>query len=294
MTFFRFFFSRIFIANIILALILGLVLLVGTFWTINVYTKHGDNISVPDFTGLSLKQVEELTAERGLRYKVIDSVYNNYRRRGSILEQSPKPGSNVKEDRIVYLTINAFLPEMVNMPRIVEITLIQAVTDLEAYGLRVGNLHYVKHKYKNWVLKQMYAAREIEPGTRLTKGSKIDLVLGSGYEKPITVIPILLKLTEREAKRRTVEAHLNLKGLYYDQSVKNYEDSLNAQVWKQEPFYEKNLKVELGSEVSIWLSCNMVKVEEAYHNYKLNIIKKEEDKFKNTNENEQHEEEQAD
>ncbi len=72
-----------------------------------------------------------------MRYQVIDSVYTSLVPRGCVAEQNPKPGFKVKKWRNIALTINAFSPEMVAMPNLVDLPLRQAIALIEE--LRTGN-----------------------------------------------------------------------------------------------------------------------------------------------------------
>ncbi len=50
------------------------VLLFIIFKWLNVYTRHGDTISVPDLKGLELVEAVDVLEEQGFRY-VVDSIY---------------------------------------------------------------------------------------------------------------------------------------------------------------------------------------------------------------------------
>ena len=75
--FFKFFFSKLFWINFILALI---VLYAGFYFTMNnldTYTNHGVKIEVPTLLGTHINDVEDSLTELNLRYEIRDSVFSD-------------------------------------------------------------------------------------------------------------------------------------------------------------------------------------------------------------------------
>ncbi|WP_369385254.1 PASTA domain-containing protein [Jejuia pallidilutea] len=68
----------------------------------------------------------------------------------------------------------------VEVPDLRERTFRQAEPNLEALGFKVGNITYVDNLGKDIVLQLKYKGKTINPGEKLPKTSKIDLVLGNG------------------------------------------------------------------------------------------------------------------
>ncbi len=87
-----------------------------------------------------------------------------------MIQQNPHPGAHVKENRTIFFTINARMPEKVMMPDLRGATLRLASSRLSAFGLRQGRLEYRNDMAVNSVLSQRYLGREIAPGTRVPKG----------------------------------------------------------------------------------------------------------------------------
>ena len=178
--FLSFFKSRLFIKHSILLLILVVAVVSATFLWINIYTLHGKQLPVPDFKGKNLEEVTQIIESNELRYEILDSVFTDDVPKGAVYEQNPPAGFNVKRNRRIFFTFNAYGIEKVNMPRLIEGSIVQAKADLKAYGLKIGKLIYVNNWARNLVLKQKYKGLEIKEGTLIKKGSVIDLVLGKG------------------------------------------------------------------------------------------------------------------
>ncbi len=259
MTLLQFLASKTFWKHLGLAVVITGFIILLTFLSLRVYTHHGQAISVPDFRGLEIEEARELADDYDLRLEIIDSVFYNTRPKGSVIDQSPSVNFKVKKDRRIFITTNAFAPEKVKMPNVVGVSHRQAKAMLQNRGLEIGKLIHVPDIAINNVLKQQFEGKQIEPGTSIPKGSKIDLVLGKGLSDQRIALPNLEEYTLAEARDRLLRAALNLGATIYDESIENFQDSLNAKVWRQYPTYRKNRSIRLGSSVDIWLSVDSAK-----------------------------------
>src|SRR5882672_5848295 len=69
-------------------------------------TNHGDSITVPDLAGMKFEDLEEFLKKYDLRFEVEDSVYHEEYPPLTVLRQFPKAGATVKQNRIIYVSIN--------------------------------------------------------------------------------------------------------------------------------------------------------------------------------------------
>ena len=46
-----------------------------SFFFLNVYTKHGDEVVVPDFEGIYIKDLDKFIEDHNVRYEIVDSIY---------------------------------------------------------------------------------------------------------------------------------------------------------------------------------------------------------------------------
>lgn len=232
-----------------------------TFYLINIYTKYGETITVPELYGIKTAEIENFLAERNLHYKIIDSIYDNKRERGVVLEQDPLPDSQVKEGRTIYVTVNAYNPISIPMPTLVDLSQRQALAVLESYGLKLGSLSYIPDACRNCVIKQLYKGKNIQAGSPIEKGSRIDLVLGRGESDEKVLVPNILGLTMEQAIKLLQEAFLNIGAEIYDQTIQTSADSVRARIYKQSPIRMEGYPVSLGSPVDVWLTLdtNLIK-----------------------------------
>jgi len=256
MDFLKFLLTRKFLRHLLLAILIGIILVLGTLVWLKIYTHHGQAISVPDMTGLTEEEVQDVTASRDLRYEIVDSVYSSEMPRGTVLKQNPAPSSKVKRNRRIFLTMNAVHPEMVSMPRLVGLSIRQARLALQNAGLELGEIEYRPDYAINNVLQQMHNDTVINEGTEISKGAVIDLALGMGPSNETTRVPDLVGLDLPAAREIIADYYLNIGAITYDESVIDEEDSVSAFIWRQYPEYEEFRRLNMGMEVDIWLSVD--------------------------------------
>ncbi len=256
----NFILSKVFLKNLGFAavIVVGAVMLL-LIW-LNFYTRHGQARPVPDFYGLTMEQTAKLAKKSRLRYQVIDSIYTTVVPRGCIAEQNPKPGFKVKKWRSILFTINAFHPEMVAMPNLINLPKRQALLVMESSGLEVGQLKYRPDLSIDVVIDQLYNGKNIPEGDSLQKGSVVDLVLGKGFSNQHTSVPDLLGMKLEPAKNKILSSSLNLAAFEYDKTIVGGEDSLNAFVYKQIPEFKNDATVQLGKEIYLWLTVDSAKM----------------------------------
>lgn len=178
MTFIQFVFSKAFLKQLLLAIVVLLVLIFLIFWWLRVSTNHNERIEVPNLAKMSLDKVEQKLEEMDLRYEILDSAnYNPDFPKYSVIDQIPKPGKFVKEDRKLYLTLNPSGYRKIEVPNVVGRTRRQAEPTLLAMGFKIGKISYRPHISDN-VLELRYKGEKLEPGTPLQKTSVIDLIVG--------------------------------------------------------------------------------------------------------------------
>jgi beta-lactam-binding protein with PASTA domain len=182
----KFLFSRRFLKNLLLAAVITFFVVLLIFLFLRIYTRHGQALAVPDLWGLTLEETDRIIQERKLNYKVVDSIYNSSVERGCVVEQNPPPEFRVKKYRTIFITINAFNPEMISMPDLVGVTLRQAKAIAENAGLKIGKLTYVPDIAVNNVLQQKFNGILIASGDSIVKGATIDLTLGRGLSNDKT------------------------------------------------------------------------------------------------------------
>lgn len=178
MTFFRFIFTKTFLKQLLLAI--GVLIALGflILWWLRITTNHNEKIEVPDLSTMTLDIVEKKLDEMDLRYVILDSAhYNPDYPQFSVIDQIPKPGKFVKENRKLYLTLNPSGYRKIEVPDVLGKTRRQVEPTLLAMGFKIGKISYRPHISDN-VLEMRYNGEKLEPGTSIQKTSVIDLIVG--------------------------------------------------------------------------------------------------------------------
>ena len=181
--------SRVFFGQFLAALAIIAVLGYLFMHWLTFTTDHGHEIAVPNLSKLTEEQVEDKLDELDLDYVLLDSVdFRGDYPAFTVVEQDPLPGTKVKVGRKVYIKINASGYSSVKLPDLIDKTYREAVPTLKAIGLEEGTITYEPSLGKDMVLAMRYKGRNLKPGERVMKSSKIDLVLGDGkmsYEEEV-------------------------------------------------------------------------------------------------------------
>ncbi len=181
MGFFKFLFSKAFLMQLLLAVLVLVILGFGVVFWLNSSTNHDQRIAVPDLSKMTLGLVEQELNNADLRYVVIDSSnFNPDYPKYSVIEQNPAPGKFVKEDRKIYLVLNPSGYREITLPQLVGRTQRQVEPTLLALGFKIGKIDLRDHISEDEVLELRHNGQTLKEGDALRKMSVIDLVVGNG------------------------------------------------------------------------------------------------------------------
>lgn len=235
-----------------IAIPLGVLLLSGVIY-FYIYlpsaTNHGESITVPDLTGIPVEELEEFLTRHELRYAVNDSSYSADHPPLAVLRQFPHAGSLVKQNRVVYVSLNRVLPPTLPLPELVERSLVNAEVVLKSLELKRGRIYYKPNPFRNLVMEMRMDGQEVKPGTRITKGSVIDLVVGDGNGPADFTIGNLIGDPLETAKFKLMGWNLYLGSVQIPADVDT--TGIEIFVFKQYPAAGDSVRV--GDPVDIWI-----------------------------------------
>lgn len=235
-----------------IAIPLGVLLLSGVIY-FYIYlpsaTNHGESITVPDLTGIPVEELEEFLTRHELRYAVNDSSYSADHPPLAVLRQFPHAGSLVKQNRVVYVSLNRVLPPTLPLPELVERSLVNAEVVLKSLELKRGRIYYKPNPFRNLVMEMRMDGQEVKPGTRITKGSVIDLVVGDGNGPADFTIGNLIGDPLETAKFKLMGWNLYLGSVQIPADVDT--TGIEIFVFKQYPAVGDSVRV--GDPVDIWI-----------------------------------------
>ena len=170
--------------HILILLLVAVLLVGGTFWWLDHYTRHGESVEVPDVVDLFYDDVDILLAEHEMYATIVDSMYIDDRPRGVVLDQVPRAGSSVKRGRTIYLTVNAFSPRRIPIPKLDDLSYRQAQEVLKSLGFPKPYIVYEDSEYKDLVLRVLADGEPIDAEERYAEDTRLTLVVGNGRFLP--------------------------------------------------------------------------------------------------------------
>ncbi|MDE5852009.1 MAG: PASTA domain-containing protein [Alistipes sp.] len=247
--------------NLLLIVASIFALAVAAHFVMQLGTRHGARCKVPDFTGVRLDEALRIAHRSGLQISVNDSLFVPAYEGGIVLDQLPQKGVEVKPDRTIYVTINAFREKLVPVPYVAGLSLRQAKNMLEIAGLEIAELIYRPDIATNYVLEEFCGREQVTETARLEAefGSGITLYVGVEASNNRTTVPVLVGYTLKQAKSRLWELGLNVGRVVYDEGI-NLLNQKDACVYGQTPAFDRH--VQLGERVDLRLTLDRRKVEE--------------------------------
>lgn len=217
-------------------------------------TNHGETLTVPNLEGLNIEEVAKKLETNSLEYIVIDSTTYNPRFEPSVvMNQVPEMNAKVKENRKIYLTVNAKEIPNVPLPDLSNKSLRNALITLESHGFKKDSVVYKPYN-SPVVIGHTYKGKNIEIGDSLPRGSAIGLIIGLTEGNSEITVPDLIGKDYKGLKKYLDSYGLILSARW----VKDEEMPENA-VFKQSPMpsdsTDTKLKtVKAGSIIDVWIA----------------------------------------
>lgn len=181
--FFKKIFSKLLVANCLGAIVLTFLLVILSLFFLDFYTRHNQNIVVPNLVGLNINEAEDKLNELGLRLEVADTGYVQKYAPMTILEQAIHPDKEVKEGRIIHVTINADGPRKIAIPDVADnCSRREAEDKFQILGFKLGPTEYVTGE-SDWVVGVKVDGKNVNAGTKVSINQTITLVVGKGTEE---------------------------------------------------------------------------------------------------------------
>lgn len=143
-------------------------------------SKGGEEIEMPDLTGLSKSDAEAQLKKMGLK---LGSVYEKYSNEeaGTVIKQDPKAGTKISRGQTVDITVSkGKQSHKVSVPDVTGVSLDAAKAALQSRGLRVGSVSKQESRQAaGTVISQSPASGEVE------EGSSISLVIAEPVKQQV-------------------------------------------------------------------------------------------------------------
>ena len=226
---------------------------------LKLYTHHGERYLVGDYTGMELIDAARMASAKTFEIVLIDSIFRLDMAPGIVLNQNPSPGTGVKRNRKIYLTVTASKPPMVNLPSLA------GNYNFEAYErklARIGVQAKILTKEYNETLEENTIIGVYYKDEKITEAD-----LGTGYAVPQGAA-ISFVITERFTGKvpipnlicrtfATASFLLSSNKLILGDTLGDYEFLEGAYVWRQEPAYLPNRQIPIGTKVDLFLQTEL-------------------------------------
>jgi beta-lactam-binding protein with PASTA domain len=232
---------------VILAILTGLLIYFFEGYLPNT-TNQGVTVTVPKLEGRSYSDLENYLDQYHLRYEVNDSTFDSDFPPLTVMKQFPRAGALVKENRKIFISLNAKNPPKVKMPRLLDSSVKNAALVLKSFGLELGEITYKPDIAANAVLEQRYKGKVIAEGTEIAKGSKIDLVVGDGRGDADFEVPNVMGMDLESAQFAIVGGGFKMGEISYDVST----DKTPNTVLRQVP--PAGVKATIGEKIDVWVA----------------------------------------
>lgn len=136
-------------------------------------SKGAELKTVPEIIGMSLSKAENLLKDEGYAIGKITKKFDSSKTVGIVLEQFPKAMDKAPKGSKINLVVNEGEK---TVPNVVGQKLATAKQLLEKEGLVVGSTSYTK----NQADKDTVLSTDPGPGSHLSEGAKVNLILSSG------------------------------------------------------------------------------------------------------------------
>lgn len=166
--------------NLLAMAVVVVLLLVGVKDALDVYTHHGESLTVPSVKHKKYKDAERILDDLGLVVVVSDTGYVKTLPPDVILEQSIEAGEKVKSGRIIYLTVNALKTPTITLPDIIDnSSLREAMAKLTAMGFKLAMPQFVPGE-KDWVYGVLVGGKSVVTGSKISVEDSLVIQVGNG------------------------------------------------------------------------------------------------------------------
>lgn len=194
--------SIIFLIILIVFLILDKVILP--------FYVSSEEISIPLVVGKTESEAINILETKGFDVVIADTTYGKDIPTGKIFMQRPEAGKIVKSGRTIYLFVSGG-EKTVIVPALKGKSVVDSKFALERLGLKLGNIEYMQSNYpKDMVFDQQYVE-----GTKLKRGSSVNIFVSSGSLSGRITVPDLVGKSLTEARQILSDSTLQVGKINY-------------------------------------------------------------------------------
>lgn len=208
------------------------------------YTRHGQSIEVPDIVEMTYEGARTLLKQNHLKIVEKAKKFDTRYRSGIVISQNPKPYSQVKKGRRIYVLVSKGEPT-VEMPRLIGNSEKNAIFEINRLRLEV---RHIKYEHSTHFPDGVVSGQSIPIGAEVKLGEPVDLIVSLGQFPDRFIVPNLIGRSLKDATKVILQAGLTLGNVSYQ--VEN--DLLPETVIDQS--LEANTEVSQGDTLNLLVS----------------------------------------
>ena len=172
----------------------------------------GDEITVPDVSGMSEDAAQKALEDEGLKVGDSEFVYDDNVAEGDVIGTTPSANSKVTKDTEIIMKVSKGA-EKKTVPNIKGMSESAARSALADAGLSVGTVTY---DYNDSVAKGNVVSQSLDSGKKVSKGTTVDFAVSNGKkpEEKISV-PGVTGVSESNARQLISNAGLSVGTVTY-------------------------------------------------------------------------------
>ena len=161
-------------------LIVDILVLVIASFGLGWFTNHNQYQIVPELKGMNVAEAAAKLRQSNLVLEITDSIFEASTSPGNIIIQTPKAGSKIKNNRTIYVTIRSFSTQQVSIPSIVDLSLRQGMSMLQAAGFKNIVVEKIPSEYSDLIYDLKMNGLSLSPGDKVPVNANLTIVVGDG------------------------------------------------------------------------------------------------------------------
>ncbi|HLO56681.1 MAG TPA: PASTA domain-containing protein [Saprospiraceae bacterium] len=258
--FFEYLKSKLFLKQLLFIFGLLFLIIFLAQLLLKVYTNHGQKLELPKYIGKNIDEAKEAADDASFEIVVNDSIFIVGKDGGIITDQNPKPGSLVKENRKIYVTITKYGTETVkvgDLPVLYGNAFDQKKTELKYRDIECVIKDYAydpgepNHILEVWYKNELIISKDVrKEDVQIAKGDQLEFIVSRKDGGEVT-IPNLKCLDIEEARFLLETSKLQL-GQITEKSESDPEATWY--IISQSPPYDGISNIKMGEKIDINVS----------------------------------------
>lgn len=252
--------APIFLRNF--GLILALIF-VGFFllkWSLNLYTRHGESLQIPNFVGMDYEDAAKRARKQNFKLIAIDSFYSSGKPANAIYQQDPKPLQRAKEGRTIYVSKYRVQADSFRLP-----SLLEAGYSYNRYAGKlkqndvtavIKERQFDPKQEENSILFFYFNGKKItdemlRQGVEIPKGSTLEFVVTERTTNEVAIPNLVCKRYD------AANFLIGSSGLELGQIFGDIADRENTYIVRQDPPYRPGVMLQRGQTIDLYLSSSL-------------------------------------